>query len=93
MLHRADKPNLYHGLPKTRKSAKPLSSERRLETARRVRFGRDLAAASVFHYVGVPARTVRKSEDDNPHEEKRRGAQMKRRDTIVCYTAPERINH
>ncbi len=26
VLHHADKPNLYHGLPETRKSAKPLSS-------------------------------------------------------------------
>ncbi len=32
-----------------------------------------------------------RKEDDSLHEEKD-GAQMKRRDTIVRYTAPERIN-
>ncbi len=39
-------------------------------------------AASIFHYVGVgPNRAD--EEENNLHEEKRRGAQMKRRDTII----------
>ncbi len=64
--------------------------ERHLETLAAVGFAATFAA-SIFHYVGS-VRTVRMRKRIICTKRKTR-RQMKRRDTIVRYTAPERINH
>ncbi len=64
--------------------------ERHLETARTVGFAATFAA-SIFHYVGVGP-TVRMRKRIICTKRKTRSAN-ERRDTIVRYTAPERINH
>ena len=69
VLHHADKPNLYHGLPENPEISatvkfwkgiwKPLAA---------VGFAATFAA-SIFHYVGVGPNRA-EEEDDNLHEEK-----------------------
>ncbi|MFP1455389.1 formate dehydrogenase subunit beta [Escherichia coli] len=67
VLHHADKPNLYHGLPENPESAKPVWKGIWKPLAA-VGFAATFAA-SIFHYVGVgPNRAD--EEENNLHEEK-----------------------